>query len=188
MTTSPTHPLVDRYLAHLREGLGAMPAADRDEVERDIRSHIAEAMAAGTPLEAVLTHLGSADALARAYTVELLLDTTRSKAAGLSWFDRLLALAGLLAITSIPTIVIVAVLGSIGLSFTFAGVVVLAAGIADAAGVTRVLGYDLVLGIHPVWAVVLGPLMSIVGVTCLIGLYYYLRWLAHALVRAQRGH
>jgi uncharacterized membrane protein len=182
-----THPLVDRYLTHLREGLAAMPTADREEVERDIRSHIAEAMAAGTPLDTVLTHLGPADALARAYTVELLLDGSRSKAAGLSWFQRLLALAGLLVLTSIPTIVVVAVLGSIGISFTLSGVAVLAAGIADAAGLTRVFGYDLVLGVHAVWAVVLGPLMTVTGLACLVGLYYYLRWLAQTLIRVQRG-
>ena len=182
-----THPLVDRYLTHLREGLAAMPTTDREEVERDIRSHIAEAMAAGTPLDTVLTHLGPADALARAYTVELLLDGSRSKAAGLSWFQRLLALAGLLVLTSIPTIVVVAVLGSIGISFTLSGFAVLAAGLANAAGLTQVFGYDLVLGIHAVWAVVLGPLMTVAGIACLIGLYYYLRWLAQTLIRVQRG-
>jgi len=182
-----THPLVDRYLTHLREGLAAMPAADREEVERDIRSHIAEAMAAGTPIDTVLTHLGPADALARAYTMELLLDGSRSTAAGLSWFQRLLALAGLLVLTSIPTIVVVAVLGSVGISFTLSGVAVLAAGLADAAGLTRVFGYDLVLGIHAVWAVVLGPLMTVAGIACLIGLFYYLRWLAQTLIRVQRG-
>jgi uncharacterized membrane protein len=184
---SSTHPIVDRYLAHLREGLAAMPAADREEVERDISSHIAEAMAAGTPLDTVLTHLGPAEALARAYTVELLLDGPRSKAAGLSWFHRLLALAGLLVLTSIPTIVVVSVLGSIGISFTLSGFAVLIAGIADAAGLTRVLGYDLVIGIHPIWAVVLGPLMTIGGVACLIGLFYYLRWLGQTLIRVHRG-
>jgi uncharacterized membrane protein len=182
-----THPLVDRYLTHLREGLAAMPTADREEVERDIRSHIAEAMAAGTPLDTVLTHLGPADALARAYTVELLLDGSRSKAAGLSWFQRLLALAGLLVLTSIPTIVVVSVLGSIGISFTLSGVAVLGAGLAAAAGLTQVFGYDLVLGIHAVWAVVLGPLMTVTGFACLVGLYYYLRWLAQTLIRVQRG-
>lgn len=186
-TPPPPHPLVDRYLSHLRAGLAAMPAGDRDEVERDIRSHIAEAVAAGTPLDTVLTHLGPADALARAYTVELLLDGTRAKAAGLSWSQRLLALAGLLALTSIPTIVVVAVLGSIGVSFAFSGVAVLAAGIADASGLTHVLGLDLALGIHPVWAVVLGPIMTMVGIACLVGLYYYLRWLAQTLIRVQRG-
>jgi len=185
--TPSTHPLVDRYLSHLRDGLAAMPASDREEVERDIRSHIAEAMAAGTPIDTVLTHLGPADALARAYTVELLLDGSRSKAAGLSWFQRLLALAGLLVLTSIPTIVIVSVLGSIGISFTLSGVAVLAAGVADAAGLTRIFGYDLMLGIHAVWAVVLGPLMTVTGIACLVGLYYYLRWLAQTLVRVQRG-
>lgn len=182
-----THPLVDRYLSRLREGLAAMPAADREEVERDIRSHIAEAVAAGTPLDTVLTHLGPADTLARAYTVELLIDGARARAAGLSGFQRLLALAGLLALTSIPTIVVVSVLGSIGVSFVFSGVAIVAAGIADAAGLTRVFGLNLVLGIHPVWAVVLGPLMSVVGVACLVGLYYYLRWLAQTLIRIQRG-
>jgi len=184
---SSTHPLVDRYLARLREGLAAMPAADREEVERDISSHIAEAMAAGTPLDTVLTHLGPADALARAYTVELLLDGSRSKAAGLSWFQRLLALAGLLVLTSIPTIVVVSVLGSIGISFTLSGFAVLAAGVAEAAGFTRLFGYDLVMGIHPIWAVVLGPVMTVGGLACLIALFYYLRWLAQTLIRVQRG-
>lgn len=190
MTTSPTlppHPLVDRYLAHLREGLAAMPAADREEVERDIRSHIAEATAAGTPLDTVLTHLGPADALARAYSMELLLDGSRAKAAGLSVMQRVLALAGLVVLTSIPTIVIVSVLGSIGISFVFSGMAVLIAGIVDAAGMTHIMGLDVMLGVHPVWAVVLGPIMTVVGAGCLVGLYYYVRWLAQTLVRVKRG-
>lgn len=188
MTSSPTsstHPLVERYLTHLREGLAAMPTADREEVERDIRSHIAEAMATGTTLDTVLTHLGPADALARAYTVELLLDGSRSKAAGLSWFQRGFALAGLLALTSIPTIVVVAVLGSVGISFVLSGLVVLAAGIAEAAGLTELVGFD-GIGLHPIWAVIIGPAMTVGGVASLVGLYYYLRWLAQAVIRVQR--
>ncbi len=186
MTALP-HPIVDRYIATLRAGLGAMPAPDQQEVERDIRSHIAEATAAGTPLDAVLLALGPADALARSYTVELLLDDSRSRAAGYSWFHRLLTLAGLLVLTSIPTVVIVSVLGAVGVAFLVSGVVVFGAGLVVAAGFDGVFGYPIALGIHPLWAVVLGPLMTVGGVAALVGLYYYLRWLARTVLTVHRG-
>lgn len=178
-----SHPVVDRYITNLRAGLATMPVADQQEVERDIRSHIAEAMAAGTPIDQVLQALGPADALARAYALELLLDDSRSKAAGISGLQRFVSLAGLVALTSIPTIVIVSVLGAVGVSLSVSGLVVALAGIAVAAGLTTIFGQPLVLDIHPVWAVILGPVMSAAGVACLVGLYYYLRWLGRTVLQ-----
>ena len=67
------HPLVERYLAKLAEGLGALTPPDRAEIVQEIRHHVDDAVAAGRPLDAVLESLGSAETLARAYAVESLL-------------------------------------------------------------------------------------------------------------------
>lgn len=178
------HPLVERYVGRLRDGLSALTPQDRDEIVRDIRSHIAEAAAAGTSLDAVLTALGPADVLARAYAVELLLNPVQGRSSSRSFAPRFFALAGALVVTSIPTIIAVSVLGSVGLSFLFSGVVVFLAGLLDAAGV----GFPFVDGtltqVHPVFAVALGPVMSVVGAAALVALYYYLRWLGRVLTRS----
>src|SRR5687767_14090231 len=137
MTTPMTqeHPLIERYLSRLEEGLTLMPPPDREEVVRDIRSHIAEATAAGTPLDSVLTTLGPAETLARAYAVELVLNPPPGRPP-MSGFERFFALAAMLTLTSIPTLVIVVTLGAVGISFVASGFAVFAVGIVDAAGIS----------------------------------------------------
>lgn len=178
------HPLVERYVARLREGLSALTPADRDDIIRDIRSHLAEATAAGTPLDAVLTALGPADVLARAYAVELLLNPAPGRPPSR---DRFFALLGLVMGLSIPTIVAVSVLGSVGLSFFFSGIVVFLAGVLDAVGVTFPFIDGDLTDVHPAFAVALGPVMSMIGAAALWALYHYLRWLGRAFRRTLPG-
>jgi len=111
------HPLVARYLARLDAGLQALPAPDRAEVVGEIRNHIAEATSSGQPVDKVLASLGSAEDLARGYAVELLLNRPPAVSPGMSRVRRFLALTGLIAIGSIPTFVVIVVLGAIGVSF-----------------------------------------------------------------------
>jgi uncharacterized membrane protein len=171
------HPVAERYLAQLTSHLGALTAADRQDVVGEIRNHIAEATAAGKPLDAVLQALGPADVLARAYAVELLLhprgDAPRAKRS-----TRHLALVGLVAIGSIPTLVIVVTLGAIGVSFVVSGVAVFAAGIM---GITGNLPPWIQMDVPPQFVVAIGPVLTVLGVCSLFLLMMYVRFVAKTI-------
>jgi uncharacterized membrane protein len=171
------HPLVDRYLARLDEGLGSLPAAERTEVGQEIRNHIAEAVAAGKSIDAVLESLGSADALARGYAVELLLHP-RKTARAEPRSGRLLKLIGLIAIVSIPTFVIVVTLVAIGVSFLASGVAVFVAGVM---GVSGTLPYWVQMDVDPVLAIVAGPPLVILGIAAIVALVWYIKFLARTV-------
>ena len=185
MTTPMTqdHPLVERYLSRLQDGLTLMPPADREEVVRDIRSHIAEATAAGATLDSVLTTLGPAETLARAYAVELVLNPAPGRPP-MSGLQRLFALAGLLAVSSIPTLVIVVTLGAIGVSFVASGFAVLVAGVVDAVGIRLAFMDGPASQVHPALAIAAGPVLFVVGAASLWALSRYLHWLALTIRRA----
>ena len=51
------HPVVERYLTRFTESLSDLSPTDRAEVVEEIRSHVAESVAAGKSLDAVLTAL-----------------------------------------------------------------------------------------------------------------------------------
>ena len=152
-----THPLVERYLARLDAGLQALPAPERAEVVGEIRNHIAEATSSGQQVEKVLASLGSADDLARGYAVELLLNRPPAVSPGMSRFRRFLALTGLIAIGSIPTFIVIVVLGSIGVSFIAAGLAVFVAGIAASAD--WLPGY-VTMDVPPWVAILIGPIIG----------------------------
>lgn len=177
------HPLVERYLSRLGEGLTSMLPADREEVVRDIRSHIAEATAAGTTLDSVLTTLGPAEVLARAYSVELLLHPPAGRQP-MPGSQRFFALVGLLALTSIPTLVVTVTLGAIGVSFVTAGLAVFAAGIVDAIGISLPFVDGPASDVHPALAVAIGPALFAAGVAALWGLWKYLRWFGRTMSAA----
>lgn len=170
-----SHPVVDRYLARLEEGLSSLSSTERQEVLQEIRSHVAEATAAGKDLDAVLQSLGSADQLAKAYSVELLMHPRRGRSGG--EFERKLKLIGLVAISGIPTIVIVATLGSVGVSFVVSGLIMLVAGIVALSGN---LPDWVQMNIHPVFAVAGGPVLVAIGAASLKGLSMYVRFLARS--------
>lgn len=174
-----THPLVERYLARLEAGLQRLPASERAEVMGEIRNHIAEATSAGQPIDAVLTSLGSADDLARGYAVELLLNQPPAVSPGMTRLRRFFTLLGIIAIGSVPTFVVVVVLGSIGITFIAAGFVIFFAGIFASTGW---LPNNVSLDVPPWVAVLIGPAMSLVGVAALVGLVAYVRFTAR-LVR-----
>lgn len=171
------HPVVERYLSRLTAGLGEMAPAERKDIASEIKNHVAEALAAGTSLDAVLEALGPAEDLARAYRVEALVNPPPA-ARGTSRLERFLKITGLVVIGSIPTIVIVAVLGAIGASFIFAGVAVFVAGVLAAAnGLPPWVSMD----VPPVIAILLGPCMVVTGVVAVAGLVYYIKLLARAV-------
>jgi len=174
------HPLVARYLARLDAGLQALPAPDRAEVVGEIRNHIAEATSSGQPVDKVLASLGSAEDLARGYAVELLLNRPPAVSPGMSRVRRFLALTGLIAIGSIPTFVVVVVLGAIGVSFIAAGLAVFVAGIAASA--EWLPGY-VTMDVEPWVAILIGPIMGILGGAALVGLVAYVGFMARLVRR-----
>lgn len=181
MTTE--NPLVERYLARLQDGLKSMPPADREEIVRDIRSHIAEAVAAGSTLESVLATLGPAEVLARAYAVELVLNPAPGRPPR-SGLHRFFALVGIFSLTINPTIVVVATLGAVGISFVAAGIAVFAAGIVDAAGISLPFVDGPASDVHPALAIAIGPILFAAGAASLWGLWKYLQWLSRTIRRA----
>ena len=171
------HPVIERYLARFTERLGEMTSTDRREVVEEIRSHLAEAVAAGQPLDAVIQALGPAEDLARAYRVELLVNP-RAAEPRMSRLERAIRIAAVVAIGSIPTIVIVAALGAVGGSFIVAGIAVFVAGIlAVSGGLPSWVSMD----VPPAVAVLLGPCMVVTGIAAAAGLVYYIKFLARAV-------
>ena len=172
-------PLVNRYLSALDAALASLAPTERAEVVAEIRQHIADATAAGKPIDEVLQSLGSVDALARAYQLELLV-SPRPNAPKSRRSDRWLRIIGLLAIGSVPTLVIVVTLGSIGLSFTLSGIAVFIAALADSAGT---LPSWVTMDVQP-WVAILGSIvMFVLGVLCCWGTIAYLRFVVRVIRR-----
>jgi len=174
------HPLAERYLSRLDEQLKDLAPAERREVVDEIRNHIADATRAGKPLDSVLQALGSADELARGYAVELLLHPRAPSSTGKQRTERFLALTGLVVVGSIPTLVIVVVLASVGVSFFGSGLVVFAAGILASVGW---LPNEVRMDVAPIWAILLGPLLVAGGALSLAALVWYVRFLARVVRR-----
>lgn len=163
------NPITSRYLANLEAGLAELTPTDREEVLRDIRSHISESVNSGKPLDQVLASLGSSEGLARAYSIELLI---RKPDAFKSPGNRTLRLAGLVIFGSIPTLVAVIVLGVVGIVFVLTGIVVFVAG---QAALADTLPFWLTMDADPRLALIVGPALSILGAACLAALWVYMR-------------
>jgi hypothetical protein len=171
------HPAVLRYLDALRAGLSELPRAEQDEIVREIELHFGEALAAGREPDEVLRSLGPADALARAYAVELLLNS-RPGGAGIGrWF----LLLGVLAATGLPALVLVPMLLTMGLVFSLVGAGVWLAGL-----IAPFAPPQWVIEIDPVMAVLIGPAITLGGILCLTLLVLYARFLVGWIRRTAR--
>jgi uncharacterized membrane protein len=171
------HPVVERYLTHLEGAIGELDPADRREVLQEIRNHIAEAAAAGKPIDAILGALGPADALGRAYAIELLLHPPKTRRAPAS--DRWLRILGLVVALSIPTLVVVTVLGSVGITFVASGLLVFVVGLLEMFRVQ--LPWVQTGRLPPVFFVVVGPVIAVIGLFALLGLRYYVSFVVRAV-------
>lgn len=170
-----SHPVIERYISRLESAIGELDPADREEIIREIRNHIAEANAAGRPLDIVLESLGSADVLARAYAAELLLHPRRSQR--LRSFEPFARTVGLVIVGGIMTLLVVGWLGSlVGLGLSGAALFII--GLLEASGV-HVPGVQM-NGVSPFWAMLLGPALTLVGFVALVILRMYLRFLGRA--------
>jgi uncharacterized membrane protein len=175
------HPVVERYLAHLEGAIGGLEPADRGEVLQEIRNHIAEAAVAGKPIDVILGSLGPADALGRAYAIELLLHPPKDRPRPAS--ERWLRIVGLMVVLSIPTLVAVTVLGAVGITFVASGALVFVVGLLEMFRIQ--LPWVQTGRLPPVFFVVVGPVIAAVGGFALVGLRLYVRFVVRA-VRAVR--
>lgn len=94
--------------------------------------------------------------------------------------SRSLKLAGLVLVGSIPSLVIVVAFGAVGLSLSVAGLVLLLAGKAAAAGM---LPYWISMDADPRLAMIVGPFLSVVGLICLAILLLYWRFASNVVNR-----
>jgi uncharacterized membrane protein len=166
-------------MQHFATALKSFECAEGDEIMRDLRGHIEEAQAMGKPLDAVLTSIGPAEALARAYAIELELNPRgarfRRTAGGV------LRVVGILAAASIVSLLVVGALGSIGLGLTVSGLGLIVIGALEAAGVH--LPDVQLAGLSPWIVIAIGPVMGVIGLAAFVGLWIYLRALARTLRR-----
>jgi uncharacterized membrane protein len=169
------HPVIERYMTHLETAIRGLDPADRREVLQEIRNHIAEATAAGRSLDVVLGSLGPADALGRAYAVELLLhpQNNRPRHASERWFR----LVALVVVLSIPTLVAISTLASVGVSFVAGGLFAFVIGVLEAIGI---FPWPDLSDVPPVIAVFLGPVIVLLGAAALIALRFYVRFVVRA--------
>ena len=170
------HPVVARYMASFEASIAALDPGERLAIAQEIRNHIAEATAAGRPLDDVLRSLGPAETLARAYVAELLMNprTKHLEAAA-----RFLKLAGLVVAGGFATLLVVTMLGSIGITFTASGLVVFGIGVLETSGI-HLPGVQL-SGIPPAWVIVMGPPLIAIGVVALMLLRTYVRFAARTM-------
>lgn len=122
------NPAVTHYLEQFRSGLRQLPAAEQAELVREIENHIAEATSNGQSVADVLVRLGPPEKLARAYTADAIL----SGRTGGSRPRRWLAVVGVLALTSIPSLIIIPLLAGLGLGLTLGGIGAVLAVLIDA--------------------------------------------------------
>ena len=173
------HPVVERYMTHFEHSIKQFDFPEQQEVAHEIRNHIAEACAAGKQLDAVLQSLGPAEVLARAYAVELLLNQRSTRR--VQALNGFLKVAGLVAVTSFATFVVISILGTIGIGFVASGAAMIVIGVLEQAGI-HLPGVQM-NGIAPVWAMVLGLFVLVIGVVALLGLRLYVRFIMRTLKR-----
>jgi len=169
----------EAYLETFERSLRGLSEKEREAALDEIRSHLAEARAEGLSEREAIDRLGPPEALGRAFVAELAVDRPEADRGG--WIDSLLRLIGLVTLGSIPTIVIVSVLGSVGAAFVGVGVLLFgAAALEVTVGGPDWISWD---NLSPELALLVGPLMAAAGAAALYVLYRYLRFLATALVR-----
>lgn len=169
------HPSIERYLTAFASELKRLDVGDHAEIVGEIRNHCAEALAAGQSPDIVLETLGPPHALARAYAMELLM----TQSDGQSRIGRLLTIVGILAASSIGSLLVVMALGSIAVGFVGSGIVLVGIGALEAAGVH--LPQVQLAGLHPLIVMAIGPFVALIGVGAARTLWRYLRWLTRSL-------
>jgi uncharacterized membrane protein len=174
---SEPNPVIERYMSSFESALQRHDLAEWREIGADLRSHIAEAQSYGKPLDEVLQALGPADALARAYAVELKINPDRRR----SVIGGYLSVIGILAASGVVSFIVVSGLGSIAIGLFGSGLGMLVIGAIEAVGV-RLPGVQLA-GIHPLFVAALGPVVMLIGLAAAWALWLYVRALIGVLLR-----
>jgi len=157
---------MDSYLSRLRANLNRLNNKERDEIVQEIHDHITDARGAGREIGEILTALGSADQLARAYMLERTLNAPKGQ---MGWAVRALTLIGLLVVISLPSFVICVVLGSVGFALTVSGVAVFGAGAVEIVRPGTVPD----LTVSPWLCLLIGPALVAMGSAAIAGLCVY---------------
>ena len=121
------------YLTELERELRRLPEAERIDAQREIQSHVADAVAAGASVESVLDGLGSPRELARGLVAEQWVDRTSGGDVA-----RLVLFAVFVAGGSLTTFVVVTMLGVLVVGFGLAAVASPFLGLARQLGATWV--------------------------------------------------
>ncbi|HVY83596.1 MAG TPA: hypothetical protein VG943_00560 [Caulobacterales bacterium] len=173
-------PMVTHYMARFESALRRYGVPEAQEIALDVRSHIAEALGYGRPLDSVMSTLGQPDALARAYAVELLMHPPKD--ARVDAVMRFLRILALVIAGSFVSLIVATVLGAFGLSFLLAAIILLMGGVLEAFGVQ--LAHVHTGGLPP-WAVIaLSPVAGVVAWFFFWLLWLYVRAAARAVRRA----
>lgn len=175
------NPVVRNYLEQFRANLPPMDGQERDELVREIESHIAEAIGAGNSVAEVLAKLGPADRLAKAYTVDQMLKSAPSQPRSMTnWF----AVAGVLAATSLPSLVIIPLLLGLGVGLTMGGVGAVIAGVGSFFLPWLISDpFGFAVGIPQGMVIAVGIALTTLGVLSWWLLIKYLRFLTAAVRR-----
>jgi uncharacterized membrane protein len=173
-------PFAERYLHAFRSHLGNTPVAEHRDAVDEIARHIADAMSAGQPLDAILSSLGPPEVLAQAYGKAPAVSSSEPHARW-TWAP-VLTMAGLLTLGGIPALLITMTLGVLGIGFLVTGLGLSAAGLATLGGF---LPAGAGLNGSPLGAVIVGPVFAAVGALAIaapIGCWWLAREAARQLL------
>jgi uncharacterized membrane protein len=173
------NPLIERYMSRFEDALQQYKLPEWREIAADLRSHIAEALAYGKPIDDVLNALGGADVMARAYAVELAINPPRTKP---NWIIVALKVGAIVAATGMMSFLVVVGLGSVAMGFTASGLALIVICLIEAMG-THLPGVQMA-GMHPLVVMLFGPPMLLLGIGAGWALWLYMRFIVRALRKA----
>jgi HAAS domain-containing protein len=185
------HPRINDYLGRLDTAVGSLPHAEAADIVREIHVHIDDALAADrsdAAVQRVLASLGSPEALAESYRMELLL--TRAGRSFSPWF--LLRTTGRWALSGAKGFAafMIGLVGyGIGLAFT---ITLLMKPFVPSVGVW--VGRDTLqvgtpsnpAAMHEVLGHAYVPVITVLAFAAVVGTTHALRWLIRK--RAPNGH
>jgi uncharacterized membrane protein len=164
---------------------------ERLDIVADVRGHVAEAVASGRSLESVLESMGPAEALARAFVIELVAQPPTERPSGLMRrigiiVRRIVVTLGLLIASGLATLIMTIVFGLVGASLVATGFASAVIGVAELAG-WHIPGTRIDAPFTPLSVIALGPVVFAIGCAALWVLWRYARFLARALLSSLRG-
>ncbi len=180
------NPLTQRYLGQLGAALERTPVREdeRQEILGEIDSHLAEAMRSGVPLPDALEALGPAEALARAYAVELALNPRPGDGTSA---PRRMVRAVTRASAMLAALLLVLVMGGLGMGLALAGGAGILAGIVAPFLPAAWLDPTLRAGLPQIVVVLGGAVLLGVGVVSIRLVQLNARFVLGALRSDRRG-